>query len=155
MEFSDPWDVADAMGAPSSRESRREMMEEDYDPEDMEGMHRAAELCAKFGIFTTYNRADAMTQLTEEFKNYFYISTMEKINIVELQFQSVLMAGYYKYQELYEDQDIMNKEDILLSLAFVAVHLAINELADQVDGNDILDMACVVEAYLGGLSENE
>ena len=125
----------------------------DYRKEDMEGMHRSAELCAEFGIFTTYNRKDAMIQLTDEFRNYLYISTLDKINMVELQFQSALMAGYYKYQELYEDEDIEGKKDVLLSLAFVAVHLALNDCSGQVTGNDILDMACVVEAYLGGLME--
>ena len=29
MEFPDPWDVADAMGAPPKEEARREMMEEE------------------------------------------------------------------------------------------------------------------------------
>jgi len=131
------------------------IQESEHNHLNTEEMHRAAELCAKFGIFTSYDREDGLVQLTDEFKNYLYIFNLEKINIVELQFQAVLMAGYYKYEELYKEEDFENKKHLLLSLAFVAVHLAINEFSDQVDGVDIVDMACVVEAYLGGLLEDE
>lgn len=35
MEFPDPWDVADAMGAPSKEEARREMFKE-FEQEQVE-----------------------------------------------------------------------------------------------------------------------
>ena len=127
------------------------IQELDNEQEILDEMHKAAELCAKFGILTSYNREDALIQLTDEFKNYLYILTMEKLNIYELRFQLAFMSAYYNYQDLYKDKDFKNKDDYVASISIVAVHLASNGFSDQVNGVDIVDMACFIEAYLGDL----
>lgn len=131
------------------------IQELDNKQEILDELHRAAELCVKFGILTSYNREDSLIQLTDEFKNYVYVLSLDMLNIYELKFHYAFMSVYDSYQELYKHEDFKGKDEYITCISFVAVHLALNGFAGQLDGSDMVDMASLIEAYLGDLSENE
>lgn len=130
-------------------------MEMTETPDDYEDLHISAELCVKYGLFTSYDRKDRMTSLTSEYKNYIYVLSLDKVNIAELMFQSMVLEAYKRYSEVYKDKEFEDKDNLLFTLAIVVVHLISNEYIDEINGDNLIDMAVCVESFVEGLLSDE